>query len=313
MPDLDLRLLRYFVVVAETGSFTDAAVRLHISQPALSQAVQRLERDVGSRLIERGTKGSRRGIGLSTAGQAFLPAAQDLLARAERAVTAAREAVIGVRLRVGFGTSTPRNLTRATLDAAEHIGGVDVSLDFVPWGSEVPALLDGRVDVAFLHAPPAFAHPELEGLPVGTVDRVAVFQANHPLGSRAEVSMADLTGEPIIDAAYDRDYWLVDPRPDDSRPTTVGPPARTVDEMLAFVSAGRGMAITSSSVAETSGSDELAFVPIADLEAAVVYFMSRIADPRPEVALIRDQTVLLTGDHADRESAGRSGPVNRAL
>jgi DNA-binding transcriptional LysR family regulator len=302
LPDLDLRMLRYFVAVAEASSFTEAAAKLYISQPALSQAVQRLERELGTRLIERGTKGSRRGIGLSKAGEVFLPAARDLLVRAERAVTSTREAVGRTRLRVGFGTSTPRRLTRATLEAAERIGHIDLSLDYVPWGSELTSLIDGHVDLMFLLAPPNFSHPQLDSLPLRTVRRMAVFHATHPLASRPEVSMHHLAGEPIIDAAYDRDYWLVDPRPDNSRPTTVGPAARTVDEMLAFVSAGRGMAITSSSVAETSGSEELAFVPIADLQAVVVYLVTRTSDRRSEVALIREQATLLMRQDMDGEA-----------
>ena len=98
--------------------------------------------------------------------------------------------------------------------------------------------------------------------------------------------MDELSDEPIVDAATDRDYWIVNPRPDRRPPTTVGPPSRTVDEMLTMVSAGRGMAITSSSVAENNGSSQLSFVPISDLEAATVLLARNSRDRRPAVAAL---------------------------
>ena len=72
-PVPDLRLFRHFVAVAEAGSFTRAAEALHLSQPALSQAVRRLEGQVGTPLIARGRSGTR-GISLTHAGAVFLPA-----------------------------------------------------------------------------------------------------------------------------------------------------------------------------------------------------------------------------------------------
>ena len=296
MSDVELRLLRYFVAVAEGGSFTAAATAVHISQPALSQAVRRLEREIGTHLIDRGTSGSRRGVALTDAGKALLPAARDVLARAERAVMAARQAGGRTRLRVGFGTSTPRELTRAALGAAEHLGRVDVSLEYVPWGKELSALLDGDVDVVFLQGPSRYSHPQATATPVAPVRRVAVFHATHPLATRREIVMADLADEPIIDAATDRAYWIVDPRPDDSTPNVVGPAARTVDEMLAFVSHGRGMAITSSAVAATNGSQDLVFIPISDLQPAVLYLLTRADDERPWVAAARDVIVEAAGE-----------------
>jgi DNA-binding transcriptional LysR family regulator len=296
LSDVELRLLRYFVAVAEGGSFTAAAAALHISQPALSQAVRRLEREVGTRLIDRGTNGSRRGVTLTDAGTALLPGARDVLTRAERAVIAARQAAGRTRLRVGFGTSTPRELTRAVFGGGEDLGRVDVSLEYVPWGRELSSLMDGDVDVVFLQGPSRFSHPQADATPVAPVRRVAVFHAKHPLAMRREIAMADLADEPIIDAATERAYWIVDPRPDGSTPKVVGPAARTVDEMLAFVSHGRGMAITSSAVAATNGSPDLVFVPISDLQPAVLYLLTRADDERPWIAAARDVIVAASGE-----------------
>lgn len=85
---MTLQQLRQFVTIAETASFTRAALILGMAQPALSQALQRLEREVGVRLVER----SRTGVSLSPAGAAFLQDAREALAAAHRAPIRAREA-----------------------------------------------------------------------------------------------------------------------------------------------------------------------------------------------------------------------------
>ncbi|GAB3535152.1 LysR family transcriptional regulator [Arthrobacter tecti] len=300
MPDLDLRLLGYFVGVVETGSFTKAAAKLHVSQPALSQGIRRLENVVGAPLIERGPRGSMLPLSLTTSGTTLFPAAREILLQADRALKNARESAARVQLRIGFGTSTPRELTRIALRSASKIGHVEAVLEYVPWGEEVSWLSRGEVDLIFIQAAHGFMPQRVEVVPLQSIRRMAVFHADHPLASRAQVSMADLVDEPIIDAASDRDYWLVNPRPNNRAPEVVGPPARNVDEMLAFVSAGRGMAITSSSVAASNGSTDLAFVAISDVEAATVYLATNKSDERPEIAAMVDYTVreLRDASHA---------------
>ncbi|HWK16340.1 MAG TPA: LysR family transcriptional regulator [Solirubrobacteraceae bacterium] len=80
--DLELRHLRYFVVVAEERHFSRAAQRLHMSQPPLSQQIQRLERIVGSQLLVR----TSRSVALTPAGLAFLDRARRLLAQADESI-----------------------------------------------------------------------------------------------------------------------------------------------------------------------------------------------------------------------------------
>src|ERR1700759_543069 len=85
---MELRQLRYFVVLAEELHFGRAAAREHIVQSALSQQVQRLERELGVRLLERSTHH----VALTAAGAAFLAEAQQVLAHADRAADVARSA-----------------------------------------------------------------------------------------------------------------------------------------------------------------------------------------------------------------------------
>ena len=91
LPDLDLRLVRYFTVVAEQLNFARAAEELRVAQPSLSRQIQRLENTLGVRLLERTTQGSR----LTAAGAAFLPQAQQLLHGAQQAVQTAVVAAQG--------------------------------------------------------------------------------------------------------------------------------------------------------------------------------------------------------------------------
>ncbi|TDD28048.1 LysR family transcriptional regulator [Kribbella turkmenica] len=291
MAEVDLRLLRYFVAVAEQASFTKAAEALHLSQPALSQAILRLEHELGTPLLDRGDRGSRRGVALTHAGTVFLPAAREALRATEHAVRVAREAVEPVRLRVGFGTSTPRRLTRVALTAAEEFDHLELMLEYVPWGGELTALKAGQVDLLFLQAASGFVEAGCAAFELEPLSRMAVFPIHHELASRDRVSILDLADEPIVDAATDRAYWIVDPRPDGSAPKTVGPPARSVGEMLAFVSAGLGMAITTSTVAASNHSDDVAFVPISDLDAASIYLVTRADDDRPLLTAVQDKIV----------------------
>ena len=297
MPDLDLRLLRYFVAIAECGSFTDAAVALGVTQPALSQGLRRLEDVMGLPLLKRGPRGSARALTLTSAGASCLDDARGLLMEANRLLQRTRQNADRVRLRIGFGTSTPRNLTRAILQGAEGFGHIELLLVFVPWGDEVASLERGDVDAVFFQAWGDFSDPRIEGIALRTVRRLAVFHIGHPLAGRGALVMRELDDEPIMDAASDRDYWIVNPRPSGRMPVTVGPPARTVDEMLAFVSAGRGMAITSASVADKNSSADLSFVPIDDLDPATVFLVRHRSDRRPHMRALF-QNVALAASNA---------------
>src|SRR2546423_9116687 len=101
-PAVELRHLRYFVAVAETENVSRAALKLHVSQPALSRQIRDLEDELGFPLLERGAKSVR----LTDAGRAFLIEARAVLQRADDAVKAARAvATGGHELHVGYAPS----------------------------------------------------------------------------------------------------------------------------------------------------------------------------------------------------------------
>jgi DNA-binding transcriptional LysR family regulator len=286
MRDIDLRLLRYFVLISEHASFSTAADKLGVSQPALSQGLRRLEDIVGTLLIQRAARGSAKALTLTKAGECLLEESRGLLAHASRVLKRASEHAARTTVRVGFGSSTPQNLTREVFTQAEASDIVDIRLEFVAWGDEVVCLERGDVDAIFILAQPGQGHEtcmdhRFDGLKLQEVQelqRLAVFRADHPHASRSAVTLSDL--EAIIDAASDRDFWIVNPRPTGRAPVTVGPPAKTVDEMLTLVSAGRGMAITSSAVARKHNWPDLSFVPISDLGPATVFLATLKSERR---------------------------------
>src|SRR5256714_2248273 len=120
---MELRQLTTFVAVAEELHFRRAAERLHLAQPSVSQQIRTLEAELGTPLFER----NRRGAALTAAGEALLPEARELLARAEQAAATARATGIGQRgrLRLSLTRSLTGGPARAVLDA--HPGGLSAA------------------------------------------------------------------------------------------------------------------------------------------------------------------------------------------
>jgi len=99
--DLDLRLVGYFVVVAEHRHFGRAATALRVAQPSLSRQIRRLEQQLGVRLLDRTPQGTR----LTDAGEVFLPRARALLRSAAQATAQARAAAQPSRIIIGWTRS----------------------------------------------------------------------------------------------------------------------------------------------------------------------------------------------------------------
>jgi len=146
---MDLRQLAYFVAVAEEGSFTRGARRSFVAQPAVSQQIRRLERELGEALFTRDS----RSVSLSAAGEALLPHARATLAAAARA----KETVAGLsnlitgRLGIGLIQAQPDRRI-AELVGSFHREHPGVQVDLLE-GSPEPLLsgvADGQLDVAFV-------------------------------------------------------------------------------------------------------------------------------------------------------------------
>jgi LysR family hca operon transcriptional activator len=192
---LELRHLRYFLAVAETGSLTLAAEqRLHTSQPSLSRQIRDLEQQVGCELFSRGA----RGVELTAAGRAFLDHARLALIQVDSAVEAARRAAKPVKQRFALGFLTGLEIT--WLAAAMHIlreelpsVDITVSSDYSPDLAE--GLQRGRLDLAFMRAEPHF---DLTYSLVRREPLVVLMSSDHPLTSHEIIRPQQLVGESFI-------------------------------------------------------------------------------------------------------------------
>ena len=192
---MELRHLRYFVVLAEELHFGRAARRLSISQPPLSFNIRQLEEDLGAKLLERTSKQVR----LTPAGEVFLVESRRILAQAGHARTLAARIASGLggRLRLGIVASMlyrglPQQLARFQ---REH-PGIELALRELNSGEQVEALRAGMLDAGFLHAPTV---PRgLDGIEYLTEPFVCCLPEGHPQARRRHADLAALADEPLV-------------------------------------------------------------------------------------------------------------------
>lgn len=193
---IETRLLRQFIAVAEELNFRRASERLHMAQPPLSQAILRLEQQLGYPVFER----SNRKVSLTAAGTAFLATARQVLATLEEGVAETRRVAQGSagHLRLGFIQITPyahvlEALRRFRLDFPD----VHLTLREAPTQELVELLEAGQLDVALLRAPgrstPALAFERLSGEAL-----MAVLPAGHRLAGRQSVNLSELQDEDFV-------------------------------------------------------------------------------------------------------------------
>ena len=234
--DLDLRLVRYFTVLAEQRHFARAAALLHITQPSLSRQIRNLEHQLGVRLLERTAKGSH----LTEAGEVFLPQARALLRSAAQAAARTRAAAQPHRLTVGY--TADLIVTPAVRSVRDRNPDADVQAVHLHWGQAREALLEHRVDALIARLPLA-----TDGLHVTILydePRVLAVALDHRLAGKESVTLDDIADEPlprVPDAAWNA-YWRIDPRPD-GRPAPGGPLVTAAEDKLELVAAGQAVAI----------------------------------------------------------------------
>jgi DNA-binding transcriptional LysR family regulator len=205
---IELRHLRYFLAVAETLHFGQAAEQLGMAQPPLSQQIRNLEKNLGYSLFDRTTRGVR----LTRVGQFFLERARTTLAKVANDVEMARRLGSGQEgaLTVGFaGSIMFTSLPKAIRLYRRLHPNVELRLREGATEEQMPFLLDGTLDLGFLRDGEA-----RDGLTIETILRepfVAVLPARHKLAGKPSISPAALKDEPFVlfarrmgSLAYDR-------------------------------------------------------------------------------------------------------------
>jgi len=190
---MELRQLRYFIVLSEELHFGRTAERLHLSQPPLTRQIHQLEEELGVELLHRTT----RRVELTDAGRAFANEARQIMARVAHAADLAAQANRGLagHLVVGYTPARATIVARAVKAFTNLYPNVRISLrDLL--GHNIQLLRDGRVDVGFISLPNNTA-----GLEVETLLReqfVVAMPAKHPLALRRSVSVRELAGQPNL-------------------------------------------------------------------------------------------------------------------
>jgi DNA-binding transcriptional LysR family regulator len=190
---MELRQLRYFVTLAEELHFGRAAEREHIVQSALSQQVQRLERELGVRLLERSTHH----VSLTAAGAVFLVEARQILAHTVRAADAARNtASTAAPLRVGIIDSSYDSMPQILHEVQARYPGLVIHQVEASGPEQYQQLIDGRLDVGVGRA--ALAPPQIASLLFRQDPLGVLVPDGHPFADLDGVSVAALAREPLL-------------------------------------------------------------------------------------------------------------------
>ncbi len=280
MVDLDTRLLRAFVAVAEELNFTRAAARLYVAQQALSAQIQQLETRLGIKLFDRTT----RKVSLTKEGERLLPHAVATLAALDAGMAEVNAALRSQRatLRVGLSGTAMVPLVSETmrLFAERHR---DVTLQVSNAGLDRPAagLEEGLVDVAFVRPP--FVDEGLSMVTVLSEERYAVLRTDHPLAAREFVRPEDLVREPWIwvEGADPRAraFWSLEEFRG-GEPLRAGTRINSFEEAFGAVAAGLAITCQAESAVRAVGAGfpELRFVPLRGAPTAQVAVAWRTAN-----------------------------------
>jgi len=269
--EVELRQLRYFVAVAQEGQMTRAARRLQLAQPALSQAIARLEKQLGVRLLER----NPRGVTLTPAGAAFLAKAQETLAAVEDLNATARSWARDQegRLHAGFMSLTPPMMAGDlfTRFMAEH---PDVTIEWRQLGYPTlePRSWLGDADAGLIWFAPT--GPGVATQAIRSSPLVVAMHQRHRLADRTELRVEDVLEEtfPGVVDWCDQEWlgrWGLDAyRGGPARRTDDG--AVTPEEVASIVASGRAITTVPEIVAVPFAHLGIRAIPLIDADPAVL-------------------------------------------
>ncbi|MEW5982168.1 MAG: LysR family transcriptional regulator [Acidobacteriota bacterium] len=191
---MDMHELQVFLSVAAERSFSKAAAKLHRTQAAVSQAIRRLEEDLGERLIDRGTRDGR----LTEAGLVLRDHAERLMRLAEETRSAVREVhdLRRGRVLVGANEGTVHGLLPIVVRFKQRYPDIHIDVRRVPARQIAAEVEQGSLDLGILTF-----HPASRGvatLALGLDDLVLLVPPDHPFARRRVVHMAEVGRQPIV-------------------------------------------------------------------------------------------------------------------
>ncbi|WP_073380758.1 LysR family transcriptional regulator [Nocardiopsis flavescens] len=294
--DVELRHLRCLVAISDTGTFTDAALSLGVSQAAVSRGLAALEHALGTRLLYR----TSREVTPTAAGRRVLARARAVLAEVDDLV---REAAEGHRrLRLGHAWSAVGRHTRRfqRLWAERH---PDVELHLVRTNTPTAGLAEGACDLAVVRA--SAEGRGFDGAVVGHERRVCALASDDPWARRRSVRLAEVADRRVLvdrrTGTTTADLW-----PADRRPALEY--TQDIDDWLAEIATGRCVGITAEGTVAQYRRDGVVFRPVRDAPSIPVRALWRRSDPHPAalaaVALLSE----VYGQAPPRRSVAGPGP-----
>ncbi|GAA1565041.1 MULTISPECIES: LysR family transcriptional regulator [Kribbella] len=266
---MDIRQLRCLVEIVDSGTFTDAAIELGISQAAVSRNLLALERELGVRLLHR----TSRSLTPTTVGVRVLARARHVLAELDELVA---DATSGhSRLRVGHAWSAFGSHTREFQRrwAAEHPG---VELQLIRTNTPTGGLAEGLCDLAVVRSHldlRRFAHVLLT-----QEQRYCALPADDPLTRKRTVTLDQLRDRTLVidrrTGSTTADLW-----PEDARPAIEY--TQDVDDWLAAVASGRCVGMTPQATTTQYRRDGVTYRPVRDAPPVDVHLIWQRADPHP--------------------------------
>lgn len=289
---MDLRHLRYFQAVAEELSYSRAAERLRIAQPALSRAVQEIEAELGGPVLDR----NRRRVGLTPAGQVLLRETAIIFERWEEAMRRVKRTAAGEEgeLRLGYiGPPTKPFMGRLLAEYRERFPRVAIHLEERTPERVWEMLARGRLSAAFTRPVSAAPASGLRTLLLRKERFGAVLPLTHPLAGRKSLPWKALAGEPLIvlarrEGVGSHDGVLAACRQAGFAPRLTYTPS-LIGTVLSYVEAGAGIGIVPESVMVPEL--PLRFVPLLPGVTIPLVLVWQEAEDTPAVQRFRELVI----------------------
>lgn len=244
---IDLRRLRYFLIVSDELHFGRAAARLHISQPPLTRQISALEVELGFRLFDRST----RNVTLTSEGGHLLPYARALLEQVDltASITSKLAAGSAGHLAVGYASSIAlSDFFSQTIQAfCSAYPDVQLTVEEGASSAQWSQLIEGRLDIGMSRMQPPPEDAGIQAISLDNEPLVAAIASDSPLARQEQVTLAELSAYPLI--AFPTDYGsglneiiealfrrqALTPLP--------APKGKQITSIIALVAAGRGVAV----------------------------------------------------------------------
>lgn len=280
--------IHFFLALAETLNFTEAANRLYITQPSLSRSIAQMERELGVQLFKR----SRRQVSLTAAGQRFYQDCGKILETIDETVKRAKSAERGEYGQIRFACHTSQ-VEPLVLDIISDfcMRHPWITMDIVAQSTSemVYALTENRVDC--LIGAGLATYDGVERLFLKQYRDCVVLASHHPLAAHGELSVLDLKKEDhvvlsreVSSRGYDR---LIGRAKRAGYDPQIRLYAQSVPHLLTLLTSGRLVSIISENYRHLA-SDRIAFIPLAEKEMTDLFFYWRPGNDNPCLRLLAD-------------------------